>query len=361
MPPHRHPLGPRSRRHEDVGQHPGCGRLRHARGVGTAPARPRGARLPGPGGRDQCLAGLGARRRADLRGGRRGAASRRRLPFQRLRRPVPVLAHRRPVRPQGAGLDPHRALPGAAGPGRRRVPCRRPRDLPGHRRDPARPGPQPGPVPGPDDGAAARLPRGHPSHLARPGARVRHDQGPRGHPGVLRRSGRGLPRLDRRRTGPAIRTRRRRAGATQGPDRRRGPPATGGEAARARTAPGQRRGGARRRRRPSSRPRPLPGRRIRRCGRRPRVRPTAASYCNFYLTADHLFAPLLDPAHDDQAMSVLSRVFPRHTVVGLPTRELLLGGGNIHCATQQIPARPPRPAPTGAPAADGRRPASAAR
>ncbi|MFK4208792.1 agmatine deiminase family protein [Streptomyces sp. NPDC030920] len=74
-----------------------------------------------------------------------------------------------------------------------------------------------------------------------------------------------------------------------------------------------------------------------------------------------MFAPPLDPAHDDQAMSVLSQAFPRHTVVGLPTRELLLGGGNIHCATQQISARTPRPAPTGAPAADGRRPASVAR
>ncbi|MER7413180.1 agmatine deiminase family protein [Streptomyces cacaoi] len=79
-----------------------------------------------------------------------------------------------------------------------------------------------------------------------------------------------------------------------------------------------------------------------------------ASYCNFYVTADHLFAPLLDPDHDDQAMSVLSRVFPRHTVVGLPTRELLLGGGNIHCATQQIPSRIRRTDPTG-PAATPRR------
>ncbi|MGI5233046.1 agmatine deiminase [Actinoallomurus sp. CA-142502] len=64
----------------------------------------------------------------------------------------------------------------------------------------------------------------------------------------------------------------------------------------------------------------------------------AASYANFYLTSDHVFAPLLDPEHDDEAMLRLGRIFPNHTVVGLPTRELLLGGGNIHCATQQIPA-----------------------
>ncbi|MFJ1623754.1 hypothetical protein ACIODX_25870 [Streptomyces sp. NPDC088190] len=31
-------------------------------------------------------------------------------------------------------------------------------------------------------------------------------------------------------------------------------------------------------------------------------------------------------------------------MIGLPTRELLLGGGDIHRATQRIPARTPRPA-----------------
>ncbi|MCM3810884.1 agmatine deiminase [Streptomyces sp. DR7-3] len=68
---------------------------------------------------------------------------------------------------------------------------------------------------------------------------------------------------------------------------------------------------------------------------RPRL---AASYANFYATQDHLFVPLLDPEHDDEALARLARIHPHHTVVGLPTRELLLGGGNIHCATQQIPS-----------------------
>lgn len=70
----------------------------------------------------------------------------------------------------------------------------------------------------------------------------------------------------------------------------------------------------------------------------------AASYTNFYLTAGHAFVPLLDPGHDDAAIATLGRALPAHTVVGLPTRELLLGGGNIHCATQQLPSAQAGPA-----------------
>ena len=70
----------------------------------------------------------------------------------------------------------------------------------------------------------------------------------------------------------------------------------------------------------------------------------AGSYVNFYLANGAVIAPLLDPRTDPQALRVLRRVFPRRRVSGVPARELLLGGGNIHCLTQQIPAgrRPPQ-------------------
>ena len=64
----------------------------------------------------------------------------------------------------------------------------------------------------------------------------------------------------------------------------------------------------------------------------------AASYANFYIANGGVVMPLLDPRSDAAAMAVLQRVFPDRQVVGVPGREILLGGGNIHCITQQIPS-----------------------
>ncbi len=66
----------------------------------------------------------------------------------------------------------------------------------------------------------------------------------------------------------------------------------------------------------------------------------AASYVNFYLGNSRLVMPLLDERHDERAAAILQGCFPEREVVGVPTREILLGGGNVHCITQQIPAVP---------------------
>lgn len=64
----------------------------------------------------------------------------------------------------------------------------------------------------------------------------------------------------------------------------------------------------------------------------------AASYVNFYLGNSRIVYPLLDPRHDEEAGEILRRCFPGREVVGVPAREILLGGGNVHCITQQVPA-----------------------
>jgi agmatine deiminase len=64
----------------------------------------------------------------------------------------------------------------------------------------------------------------------------------------------------------------------------------------------------------------------------------AASYVNFYLANGGVVVPLLDRRRDRGALNVLRRVFPEREIVGVPGREILLGGGGFHCITQQVPA-----------------------
>lgn len=64
----------------------------------------------------------------------------------------------------------------------------------------------------------------------------------------------------------------------------------------------------------------------------------AASYANFYIANARIVFPLLDERYDEQAASILRGVFPEREIVGIPAREILLGGGNVHCITQQVPA-----------------------
>src|SRR3954453_22957131 len=64
----------------------------------------------------------------------------------------------------------------------------------------------------------------------------------------------------------------------------------------------------------------------------------AASYVNFYLGNSRIVYPLLNPTHDTDAAAILRRFFPAREVVDVSAREILLGGGNIHCITQQVPA-----------------------
>lgn len=63
----------------------------------------------------------------------------------------------------------------------------------------------------------------------------------------------------------------------------------------------------------------------------------AGSYVNFYIGNKAIVFPLLDAKRDAAAIAKLKRLFPGRRIVGVPAREILLGGGNIHCITQQVP------------------------
>lgn len=63
----------------------------------------------------------------------------------------------------------------------------------------------------------------------------------------------------------------------------------------------------------------------------------AASYVNFYMANGAIIAPAFGAPTDEPARAVLARLFPEREIVMIPAREILLGGGNIHCITQQQP------------------------
>lgn len=66
----------------------------------------------------------------------------------------------------------------------------------------------------------------------------------------------------------------------------------------------------------------------------------AASYVNFYFSNDAVLLPAFggeNEASDERAIEMMRKLCPNRRVVSIPARAILLGGGNIHCITQQIP------------------------
>jgi agmatine deiminase len=63
----------------------------------------------------------------------------------------------------------------------------------------------------------------------------------------------------------------------------------------------------------------------------------AGSYVNFFIAAGSVVHPFLDERHDEEVGELLAAEFPGRRIEGVPGREILLGGGNIHCITQQVP------------------------
>ena len=62
-----------------------------------------------------------------------------------------------------------------------------------------------------------------------------------------------------------------------------------------------------------------------------------ASYINFYIANGCVIVPAFNDRYDNEACEALNRLFPNHKIVQIYSREILIGGGNIHCIVFQIP------------------------
>jgi agmatine deiminase len=67
----------------------------------------------------------------------------------------------------------------------------------------------------------------------------------------------------------------------------------------------------------------------------------AGSYVNSYIGNGIVVLPVFDDPHDAAAIAAYEQLFPDRRIIPVPGREILLGGGNVHCITQQVPVGAP--------------------
>ena len=60
---------------------------------------------------------------------------------------------------------------------------------------------------------------------------------------------------------------------------------------------------------------------------------------NFLITNNGVIVPQYGDKNDALVLEQLEMIFPDKEVVGVNTVEIVYGGGNIHCITQQQPQR----------------------
>lgn len=63
----------------------------------------------------------------------------------------------------------------------------------------------------------------------------------------------------------------------------------------------------------------------------------AASYVNYYTCNGAIIMPTFNDPNDELAVKTLQALYPERKIETIYAREILLGGGNIHCITQQVP------------------------
>ncbi len=60
-----------------------------------------------------------------------------------------------------------------------------------------------------------------------------------------------------------------------------------------------------------------------------------ASYANFYIANSVVLVPTFNDPNDRVALQILSEIFPKHSVIGIHSKDLVFGRGALHCLTQQ--------------------------
>jgi agmatine deiminase len=63
-----------------------------------------------------------------------------------------------------------------------------------------------------------------------------------------------------------------------------------------------------------------------------------ASYANFYVANKIVLVPIFSDPNDRAALNTLAALFPDRAVIGIASRDLVLGLGTLHCMTQQQPS-----------------------
>jgi agmatine deiminase len=62
-----------------------------------------------------------------------------------------------------------------------------------------------------------------------------------------------------------------------------------------------------------------------------------ASYANFYIANGIVLVPVFGDPNDRIALNTLARLFPDREIIGIYSRDLVLGLGTLHCMTMQQP------------------------
>ena len=66
--------------------------------------------------------------------------------------------------------------------------------------------------------------------------------------------------------------------------------------------------------------------------------PTVVPYVNFYVANGALIVPVTGADTDAEALALLEGLYPGREAIPVSGRTLAIGGGGVHCITQQVPA-----------------------